>query len=73
MLYKEVKSMRRFNISMGDDTLARIDTFCKSKGLTRSALLTMSAMAYIEAQEAMPDLQKQIDELKQAMEQLTIK
>lgn len=65
--------MKRFNMSMEDASLARVDSFCKSRGLTRSALLTMSAMAYIDAQESMPDLQKQIDELKHALEQLTIK
>ncbi len=65
--------MKRFNISMEDEYLARVDAFCKSKGLSRSALLTMSSMSYIQAQEAIPDLQKQIDELKHAMEQLTIK
>lgn len=65
--------MKRFNISMEDEYLARIDAFCKSKGLSRSALLTVSSMSYIQAQEAIPDLQKQIDELKHAMEQLTIK
>ena len=73
MMHMEVKSMKRFNISMEDDSLARIDSFCKSKGLTRSALLVRSALTYIEAQEAMPDLQKQIDELREAMEALTIK
>ena len=65
--------MKRFNISMEDEYLARIDAFCKSKGLSRSALLTMSSMSYIQAQEKMPELQAQIDELKEAMEKLTIK
>ena len=50
-----------------------MDTFTREKGLNRSSLITLATMSYIEAQEAMPDLQKQIDELKRAMETLTIK
>ena len=65
--------MRRFNISMSDSALERIDEFCGKRGLTRSALLTTSALTYIEAQEQMPTVQAQLDELKQALEQLTIK
>lgn len=65
--------MKRFNMCMEDSVLTRVDAFCKSRGLSRSALLTMSALTYIEAQEAMPGLQKQIDELKKAMEEMTIK
>lgn len=65
--------MKRVQISLDDDVLSRMDTFTREKGLNRSSLITLATMSYIEAQEAMPDLQKQIDELKRAMETLTIK
>lgn len=65
--------MKRVQISLEESVLKRMDSFSSEKGLNRSSLITLATMAYIDAQEAMPDLQKQIDELKHAMEQLTIK
>ena len=59
--------MKRFNISMNDDILAMIDDFCSKRGLTRSALLSTSAVTYIEAQEQIPSVQEQLDELKRAL------
>ena len=65
--------MKRINISLEDNVLARTDAFTKKSGLNRSALITVALMTYIEAQEQMPTVQAQLDELKMALEKLTIK
>ena len=65
--------MRRLNITIDDAICDKIDTFARNHGLTRSALLTTSALTYIEAQNQMPEVQAQLDELKKALEELTIK
>lgn len=65
--------MKRINVCLDDSVLARTDTFSKKSGLSRSALITVALSAYIDAQEAMPTVQAQLDDLKKALETLTIK
>ena len=65
--------MKRVQISLDDDVLTRMDAFTSKSGLNRSSLITLATMTYIDAQEAMPDIQAQLDELKEAINKLQIK
>lgn len=60
----------RVNISIDDSLLNRVDAYAKSRNMSRSALLAASVTQYIEAQEALPDIQGQIKELFDALEAL---
>lgn len=65
--------MKRINITMDDVVDERVLRFCKDHNITRSALISTAVISYITAQEMMPSVQKQIDELKIELEKLTIK
>ena len=65
--------MKRVQISLDDDVLTRMDAFTSKSGLNRSSLITLATMTYIDAQEAMPDIQAQLDELKEAISKLQVK
>ena len=65
--------MKRINVSLEENVLARTDAFSKKSGLNRSSLITVALMTYIEAQEQMPTVQAQLDELKKALDALTVK
>lgn len=62
--------MKRVNVSLDDTILVRADSFGKKAGLNRSALITVALNTYIDAQEQLPDVQVQLDELKKALEEL---
>ena len=62
--------MKRINVSLGDDVLSRADNFSKKAGLNRSSLITVALTTYIDAQEQLPSVQNQLDELKRALEEL---
>lgn len=62
--------MKRVNISLDDTVLSRADVFSKKSGLTRSSLITVALNTYIDAQEQLPEVQIQLDELKKALAEL---
>ncbi len=64
--------MKRINVSLDDNVLTRIDKFSKKAGLNRSALITIATTQYIEAQEQLPDVQSQLEELKRALSELQV-
>lgn len=64
--------MKRINVSLDDNVLTRIDKFSKKAGLNRSALITVATTQYIEAQEQLPDVQSQLEELKRALSELQV-
>lgn len=47
---------RKINVTIQDDILQRVDTFAKSRGISRSAVLQLGADMYIKSQESMPAL-----------------
>lgn len=65
--------MKRINITLDDVVDERALRFCKEHNISRSALISASLVAYISAQEMMPTVQSQIDELKAELEKLAIK
>lgn len=62
--------MKRVNISLDDTVLSRADVFSKKSGLSRSSLITVALNTYIDAQEQLPEVQIQLDELKKALNEL---
>lgn len=55
---------KRINVTIDEETLARIDLFADMNGMTRSSVLAISANQYIGAMEQLPTLQNQIEELR---------
>ena len=62
--------MKRINVSLGDDVLSRADEFSKKAGLNRSSLITVALTAYIDAQEQLPSVQAQLQQLMEAVGEL---
>lgn len=46
--------MQRFNVSMDEFTISRLDDFAKLKKLSRSAVIRQAVLEYIDAQEQAP-------------------
>lgn len=55
---------KKINITIDEDLLNTVDTYSKEHGLSRSALLSLSVDTYIRAQNALPDVQQQLQELQ---------
>ena len=62
--------MKHVTVSLDDTVLSRADAFSKKAGLNRSSLITVALSTYIDAQEQLPDVQVQLDELKEALKEL---
>lgn len=59
---------KRLNISIDEEVIEKMDSFAKKKGLSRSALLTVSVNEYLNAQEKLPEYLAQLDELKKLID-----
>ena len=59
--------MKRLNLSLDDIVYSEIDEFCKAKNCSKSGLVSTACTAYISAIKAVPEVQSQIDELRQAL------
>lgn len=46
----------RFNVTMEDDFVDRLDRFAEVRGLSRSALIRTACLQYMDAAEALPDM-----------------
>lgn len=57
----------KFNVSMDDELFDRLESFSKRAHVSRSALIAMSVNQYIDAQEKIPTLMSQLDELASMM------
>ena len=64
--------MKRVNISLEENMLSRMDEFSKKSGLNRSALVTVAVSTYMDAQEKLPSLQKEMEKLSLAIEDLKV-
>ena len=53
----------KINITMRRETLAKVDDYCRSMGLTRSAFLAMAAEQYLTAVSAMPSVNNLLENL----------
>lgn len=62
--------MKKFNVSFDDDVFQRVEDFAKKSHINRSALLRVAVLTYIDAQEQLPALAKEIDKLKDAMQDM---
>lgn len=65
--------MRRINITLDDIVDDRAINFCKKHNIKKSALISTALTEYISAQELLPSVQTQLDELKAQLELLAIK
>lgn len=54
---------KKINITIDADLLERIDKYAKANALTRSGLLAMSAVQYLNAVEAMPSVNKLLNSM----------
>lgn len=50
----------RVNVTFNPDVLERINSYCKSSGIPRSAFLQMAASQYLDAVDAMPNVNKML-------------
>lgn len=50
----------RFNVTFAPDVMERVDVYCKKSGIPRSAFLQLAATQYLNAVEAMPDVNKML-------------
>lgn len=57
----------KFNVSMDDELFERFDNYSKKVHVNRSALIAMSIQQYMDAQEKIPTLMSQLDELATMM------
>lgn len=48
--------MMRFNVSMEDSFVERLDAFASERGLSRSAVIRQATLDYMDAQEKLPAL-----------------
>lgn len=56
--------VKRINVSLTEDTLKIIDDFTERTGMSRSQLFNVATRHYIDAQNKIPSLLDQLDELK---------
>lgn len=64
--------MAKINISIDDDVLARVNAFTDKNHISRSGLLSMSVIQYMDAVEALPGLKTQLDDLKKALDDMAV-
>lgn len=50
----------RVNVTFSADVLERVDAYCKSTAIPRSAFLQLAATQYLDAVEAMPSFKKML-------------
>lgn len=62
--------MKKFNVSFDDETFTRVEEFINKNKINRSALLRIAVTTYIDAQEQLPALAKEIDKLRVAVEDM---
>ena len=62
--------MKKFNVSFDDETFTRVEEFVSKNKINRSALLRIAVTTYIDAQEQLPALAKEIDKLRVAVEDM---
>ncbi len=62
--------MKKFNVSFDEETFERVEKFVQKNKINRSALLRIAVMSYIDAQEQLPALAKEIDKLKDAVQDM---
>lgn len=60
----------KFNVSMQDDLYERVNTFCKSRHITRSGLITLSVQQYMDAIEQIPSIKEQLEEFRGILDNL---
>lgn len=64
--------MKKVQISIPEETFDRMNIFAKKVGVNRSALICLSVNSYIDAQEQLPKLQLQLDDLKILLANLSL-
>lgn len=50
----------RFNVTFSPDVFERVNSYCKSSGIPRSAFLQLAAGQYLDAVDAMPSVNKML-------------
>lgn len=59
--------MKKFMISMDESVFERLDDFSKKKHVNRSAVMTLAVQHYLDAQDKLPDVYRQVDQLSEFM------
>lgn len=57
----------KFNVSMDDELFNKFDEFSKNVHVNRSAIISMAVQQYMDAQQKIPTLLSQLDELATMM------
>lgn len=61
--------MKRYNITIDDDLAERMDNFIKKNHTNRSNLISISVSQYMDALEALPNIQLQLKELTSTLDE----
>lgn len=62
----------KFMISMDDALFERVNEYTEKHHISRSGLLAISVSQYLDAMDALPGLQSQIDDLKKALDNMAV-
>lgn len=62
----------KFNISMDSTVFDNLNDFCKSRGVARSTVIAIAVSQYIKAQEEIPKLKSEFDQLRELIGQLEL-
>ena len=58
---------KKFNVSFDEELFDRLEDFSNKKHVNRSAILAMAVQQYMDAQDKIPTLMTQLDELATLM------
>lgn len=64
---------KKLNISLSDAVVERLNNFAEKKGVSKSSVIAMSLNTYIDAQEQLPVVASQLDELSRMVKDLEMK
>lgn len=71
--FKDASKNRKLNISLSDEVIERLDSFAAARGVPRSSVIALAVNQFIDAQEQLPAVSAQLDELKHLLNDLQIK
>jgi len=61
---------RKLNLSIDENVADRIEIYAKKFGLSKSSFVTVACKEYIDAQDKIPDLREQIENMLKKLEDL---
>lgn len=63
---------KRIQITIEEDLDVKLEEFCEKNHCTKSSIIGLATSEYLTAQQMLPEVLKQVDELKHLMKKLAI-